>query len=271
VLLELSDPDPEVSFGAAEEMGRQHGCWAEAVAELDDRRRLQLCVMAARAGARAWQPGWVLREIADLAELTDDAGREVLREAATSIAESSFPIEAVQAHLEGVRGWARIADRLPSPGDTDGDVGQRTWRLVDELIFGLERGHPAAEHDADRCWQELHGPCASAAVDVLSMVQQASAIGSSIHRTSQPYDQLVEAYPGQIRALLQWGLPNRGRLVSTMQLPARELAGYMIGELGRLGDTGTVALLHAYLPDPELGPAAVKAIRTIERRLAGTT
>ena len=34
MLLELSDPDPEVSFGAAEfgaaeEMGRQHGCWAE--------------------------------------------------------------------------------------------------------------------------------------------------------------------------------------------------------------------------------------------------
>ena len=42
----------------------------------------------------------------------------------------------------------------------------------------------------------------------------------------------------------------------------------MIGELGRVGDMATVALLHAYLPDPELGPLAVEAIRTIERRLA---
>jgi hypothetical protein len=42
----------------------------------------------------------------------------------------------------------------------------------------------------------------------------------------------------------------------------------MIDELGRVGDPATVALLHAYLPDPELGPLAVDAIRTIERRLA---
>jgi hypothetical protein len=42
----------------------------------------------------------------------------------------------------------------------------------------------------------------------------------------------------------------------------------MIGELGRVGNMATVALLHAYVPDPELGPLAVEAIRTIERRLA---
>jgi hypothetical protein len=53
-----------------------------------------------------------------------------------------------------------------------------------------------------------------------------------------------------------------------MRLPARELSSYMIGELGRLGDTGTVALLHSYVSDRELGPLAVTAIRTIERRLA---
>jgi hypothetical protein len=41
------------------------GPYGEAIAELDNRRKLQLCVMAARAGSRGWQPGWVLREIAD--------------------------------------------------------------------------------------------------------------------------------------------------------------------------------------------------------------
>ena len=127
---------------------------------------------------------------------------------------------------------------------------------------------PPADEIA-QCWQELHGPCAAAAVDVLSMVRQASEIGSFVHRTPQPYGRLVETYPDQIRALLQWGLRNRDRLVPTMRLPTRELSGYIIGELGRVGDTGTVALLHAYVPDRELGPLAVKAIRTIERRLAG--
>jgi hypothetical protein len=188
------------------------GPYAEAIAGLEDRRKLQLCVMAARAGSRGWQPGWVIREIADRAELTDEAGREVLREAATTIiADHMMPFEAVQAHLEGLRGWARIADRLPGPADCDGDVGQRAWRLADELIFGLERDDPLTGDEAARCWQELCGPCAPAAVGVLSIIQSARALGRCLDQRPQPSDRLAEAYPDQLRALLQWGLPHRDR------------------------------------------------------------
>lgn len=56
-----------------------------------------------------------------------------------------------------------------------------------------------------------------------------------------------------------------------MREPHDELPRYMIGQLGRVGDAGTVALLHAYLPDPDLGAMAVEAIRTIEHRLADNT
>lgn len=246
------------------------GPYFEAIAELDDRRKLQLCVMAARAESRAWQPGWVLREIADRAELTDEAGRQVLREAAAAVRHSPMPVEAVEAHLEALRGWAHIADKLPSPGSGDGDVGQRAWRLVDELIFRLERGDQA-DDQTDRCWQELRGPCAPAAVGVLSMVRRASEMREFRGGTRQPYGRLVDAYPDQIRALLHWALPHRDRLLSTMRLPTRELPGFMIGELGYVGDTSTLALLHTYLPDRELGPLAVEAIRAIERRLGGNT
>jgi hypothetical protein len=247
------------------------GPYFEAVAELDDRRKLQLCVMAARAG-REYQPGWLLREIADRAELTDGAGQEVLRAAATTVAaDSVMPQEAVQAHLEGLRGWARVAAALPDPVGGDGDIGRRAWRLVDELIFRLERDDPVTGEEAARCWQELLGRCASAAVDVLFMVHSASALGSFAGRGPRPYERLIKAYPDQVRALLQWGLPNRGQLVPTMRMPPGDLPRYMIGELGRIGDAGTVALLHAYLPDPDLGRLAVEAIRMIERRLAGNT
>ena len=54
----------------------------------------------------------------------------------------------------------------------------------------------------------------------------------------------------------------------TTRTPTHDLSGYVIRELSHVGDADTVALLHAYLPDPELGPLAVNAIRTIERRLA---
>jgi hypothetical protein len=194
----------------------------------------------------------------------------VLREAATAVRDGPMPVEEVEAHLEAVRGWACIADQLPSPGNGEGDVGQRAWRLVDELIFRLERDDQADDQIA-RCWQELQGPCAPAAVDVLSMVRRASEMGAFVGGTRQPYGRLVDAYPDQIRALLHWGLPNRDRLLSTMRLPARELPGYMIGELGCVGDTSTLALLHTYVPDRELGPLAVEAIRTIERRFGGDT
>jgi len=245
------------------------GPYAEAIAGLEDRQKLQLCVMAARAGFRPWKPDWVIREIADRAELTDEAGREVLRKAATNIvADHMMPVEAVQAHLDGLCGWARIADRLPGPADRDGDAGQRAWRLADELIFGVERDDPLTGDAAARCWQELCGPCAPAAVGVLFTVQRACAFGSYFDQRPQAYDRLAEAYPDQLRALLQWGLPHRDRLVRPAWVSAGELSRYMIDELARVGDMATVALLHAYLPDPELGPMAVEAIRTIQRRLA---
>src|SRR5215831_9694646 len=95
----------------------------------------------------------------------------------------------------------------------------------------------------------------------------ARAFTSYLGQRPQLYDRLAEAYPGQLRALLQWGLPHRDRLVRAAGVSAGELSRYMIDELARVVDMATVALLHAYLPDPELGPMAVEAIRTIERRL----
>lgn len=181
--------------------------------------------------------------------------------------------EAVQAHLEGLRGWARLAEALPDPVSTDGDIGWRARRLADDLIFRLERDDSATGEEAAQCWQELLGRCAPAAVDVLFMVRSANMLGCYAHPAAAPYERLISAYPDQVRALLQWGLPNRARLVPTIERlgPDRDLANYMIGELGQVGNAVTMALLHAYLPDPGLGPVAVEAIRTIERRLADNT
>ena len=288
----LAEPDNLLAWSAASGIYNKQfeeedivGPYFNAVDELDDRRKLQLCVMAARSdplgvdllsSGNAW-PCWVLRDIADRAEMTDGAGREVLRRAAAVIAPVTGSIrmsqEAVQAHLEGLRGWARIAGALPDPDGTDGDIGWRAWQLVDDLIFRLERDDPATGEEAARRWQELRGRCAPAAVDVLFMVRRANVLGSYAHPAAAPYERLISAYPDQVRALLQWGLPNRARLVPTIERlgPDRDLPSYMIGELGRVGNAETVALLHAYLPDPDLGPVAVEAIRTIERRLADNT
>jgi hypothetical protein len=148
--------------------------------------------------------------------------------------------------------------------------GMPGWQIA-LIAIGPQRDDPATGEEADRCWQELLGRCAPAAVDVLFMVRSAHTLGTPADRGCQPYERLISAYPDQVRFLLQWGLPNRTRLVPAMRVAHDELPRYMIGQLGRVGDAATVALLHAYLPDPDLGAGAVEAIRTIERRLADNT
>lgn len=114
------------------------GPYSEAVAELDDQRTLQLCVMAARAGPRAWQPGWVIREIADRAELIDEAGREVLREAATTSILGTWATAAAERAVAGQGGQPALR----------GELAQHLAHgAVADLVLSREcadRGYPLA-------------------------------------------------------------------------------------------------------------------------------
>ena len=90
------------------------GPYFEAVAELDDRRKLQLCVMAARAElsvdcrrqARLGAPGDRRPGRTDRRRRPGGAARGGNHRRG----QPRMPQEAVQAHLEGLRGWARIAE-----------------------------------------------------------------------------------------------------------------------------------------------------------------
>ena len=133
-------------------------------------------------------------------------------------------------------------------------------RRRDRIEFGLVVTRARRWLELGLARRAVHGP-------------QRERAGSYAHPAAAPYERLISAYSDQVRALLQWGLPNRDRLVPTIERlgPDRDLPNYMIGELGRVGNAGTVALLHTYLPDPDLGPVVVEAIRTIELRLADNT
>jgi hypothetical protein len=171
--------------------------------------------------------------------------------------------EAVNLHLAGLRGWAKFADELPPPLPTGGDLAQRTWRVVDELIFPLLRGAALDPEDAERLWAELLDLCAPAAVDVPAHLRR--------HQTYEPreepplYGRFVTIYRDQVRQLLEWGLVHRDRLVATLRTGSPDrLAVDVVEELAELGTAHTAGLLRSYLPDPDLGAAAVRAIRAIE-------
>jgi hypothetical protein len=140
-----------------------------------------------------------------------NAGRDVLRKAATTVADSSFPVEAVQPHLDGLRGWARVVDQLPSPrGAEEEEVGLRAWRLVDELIFRLERDDRTAD-DEITCWRELQGPYAVAAVAVLFMAGRQFVS----HRSGETEDHFIaDLAVGTGCGHLKTGAPARGERVA---------------------------------------------------------
>lgn len=240
------------------------GPFAEAVSELSDADSLRLHTMAARDEGMSFNREWVLREVADRAAGADVAAVAVLREAAATVPTGWQPQEAVQAHLEGLRGWAVVSDALPVAAPAASIVA-RAWRLVDHLVFAILRDDEADAPPAPLEWDELLDLCAPATVDVLYWLSSADA---RWYRRSNPgvYEELVERYPKQVRQLMEWGLSNRDSLVSQFEhVDVQGRARYMIEVLAAVGDARTRSLLQHYVLDPDLGPAAVEAIRKLER------
>jgi hypothetical protein len=239
----------------------------QAVRELDDERMLRLCTIAANGdNTMRIHAEWLMRQITDRLEHADDAARALVRAAATRIDPGEMMVqEAVQAHLVAMHGWGRIADALPLPEPSDGGIGARAWRLVDELLFGLLRDQPLPAAAVDGIWTELLDLCAPAAVDVLYHLRTAAILDclSGDH----PYFRLALAYPRQVLRLLEWGLANRHTLMTTVRSGHPDWREEIIvSELGRLGTRHTADFLRAHLDDPTIGSQVVTAIRVIEQR-----
>lgn len=276
----LAEPQNPEAWAAAEHViGAQFdnadvvGPFYEVIAELEDQQLMQLCVMAARVTEMPINRDYILNQIV---ERLDRVGADpdaigVVREAALTVdRDNPNAQEAVFAHLEGLRGWAKLADHLPPPAATDGDLAQRAWRIFDELVFALMRGTPLVGDEADRRWAELLDLCAPAAVDVLDHLRAATLSYTYLPERTW-HDRLVAAYPDQVLQLLEWGLINRDKLTDCLRSGPPDWRAdrrnqHLLNELGRLGNARTASLLRAYVVDPDIGNAAVEAIRGIEAR-----
>jgi dipeptidyl-peptidase-4 len=152
VLLELSDPDPEVSFGAAEfgaaeEMGRQHGCWWS-----PDGRRLLVARVSDHDVASWW--------LGD----PSDAATEPVRQRYPFAGTANPEVRLLLAGLDGQTAdvdvpAAELPYLLAVRWDPDGlllvlhtrDHGRSEIRAVDP-----DTGATRLEHaDTDPAWLEL--------------------------------------------------------------------------------------------------------------------
>jgi hypothetical protein len=120
----------------------------------------------------------LVRDISDRASPDDLAARDALQALLGSVDHASFtPQETVTVHLEALRGWVRIADKLP-PWHESVDRAERAWRL----IFAQQR--PDLPPSAADVWNELLGPLADAAVEILYRLR--TACGIDVIATNPP-------------------------------------------------------------------------------------
>jgi hypothetical protein len=276
ILAEYDNPDADEAWAAALriigmvfEDQNLHGPFYEVLASLDPVQCLRLHVMAARSEEFPFNRDWLMNAIVERIEHVDDAARDVLRDGVLSMDwRSSFREETVGAHLIALRGWAQIADHLPPAPSTDMNTPRWAWRIVDELLFALLRGANPAEHELTALWTGLIDLWAPAAVDVLTHVRAARMWE---HSSDSPglYERLLKAWPAEMRRLAEWATRNQGQITATFDNgPAHDWRRHLVDDLAIIGTAETARLLHDYVHDPEIGPAAVATIRAIKSRAA---
>jgi hypothetical protein len=108
------------------------------------------------------------------------------------------------------------------------------------------------------------------AIAALAEVARARMMDHGANGIISAHDQLISAYPDELRQLLEWALAKRHRFdPKVWNWRVHDAGDYIMYALGLVGVASTAELLRHYIHDPELGVAAVEATRQIEARATG--
>ncbi|MCK0177106.1 nuclease-related domain-containing protein [Mycolicibacterium sp. F2034L] len=274
----IADPDdPERQRMAVSIVSRQYedelvfGPYGEVVYGLPDDQRLTLYAMSVLAPGDFDGFGYpeAVKGLAEGVTCTDDLTGRAVAEAARRMRLNTFNRQdCVAGHLHGLRGWAKISDRLPEapPAEEDESVALLfvgVWRLVDELLFPLLREDQLPTALAQFIWERLQMTCPGPATAVLSDMRFALVPGYNSDTEFAPHDLLLAAYPEEIRIVMQWALTHRDEL---KEWPDPHIERYVVNTLGRVGIAATAEMLRHYVDHPDLGQPAIAAIKSIESR-----
>lgn len=275
----LADPDdPQLQQQAVSLVSRQYedetvfGPYAEAIDALPAEQRLTLNAMAVLAPADYVSFGYpgAIRELADhVTTQAEPAGRALSHAARRIRLDTICRQDSVAAHLHALRGWAKVADRLPvsAPSDNTDEPAvvmfTSTWRLIDELLFPLIRGEQLATDLADFIWDSLLTRCPLPAAAVHCDIRTALIAYYNNDAAFAPHQLLEQAYPDRIRALMLHALTHRKELKDWDASGAQQT---IVAVLAEVGDHQTAEILRHYVHHPELGATAIAAIKTIESR-----
>ncbi|WP_420619095.1 hypothetical protein [Candidatus Poriferisocius sp.] len=251
------------------------GPYCEAIDELTDTEKARLFTMAARGSE---PDSWLLDSTLEQLTALVPTGEADLDNAAKNVfsayldgppEDASMLQEASAACRAAIRGWAQFESEIP-PGPVDPTPAQRSWRLIARLLLCCERDEAAV--DADGIWDALLSEPGQA-VAALAHIDSADKRYLWDRQNQAPYrrrdlPQMAEDHPDSMRHLFEWALDNLADIPTHPFFHDNGALNFTIRMLGLVGDETTAEYLRIYTLDPEVGSAAVHAIRQITDRAA---
>lgn len=243
------------------------GPYYEAIAGLTNTEKVRLLTMAAQGSdiTISMFLDWTLDELSSLVPTGDPSLDEMAKATLGHFLngppnQAVMPAEATSACLAAIRGWAKFHNALPPATDELNDE-ERNWRLVAGLLLCLERDD--ALGDPAEAWRQLHQ-------DRRNTILTLSALEGAGYRSGlkerPAIHQLYEAHAEELRDLFEWALDHL-ELVPVQRVRRRSGSDHFVFEtLGHVGDLGSAERLRVHTLDPDVGAAAVAAIRRINER-----
>jgi len=247
------------------------GVFWEAISQLHREDRMRLLTMAALgAPSYGFSTDWILGELLEYADARSLPA--FLRWATTIETKSGFNQEAWARYVLGMRGCSQYLDQPPAPKALDAEADE-AWHACGAIIFWLYKpGLAVAERQsaAAQWWQLIHSKWPLQAVGLLLQLGRANYRSGRERRPT--LDELCSIFPDGVRQVLEFGLVNRAGLTGIMgwmHLEKNTELASLIRWLGVVGNRQTVRLLDQLVDTPDLGPYAIEALRSLDRRHSG--
>lgn len=230
--------------------------------DLDPQQRVTLYILASLGSPHygLWND-WLLQQ---LVESRDPRAQPAYERWATTLhTDTPNPQEAVRCYALGVQGWAQLMPEPPKLSGPEDDT-HAAWACYGAIIFWMHRPSVTPAEACHQCaphWQRLRTSLLHAAADPLYWLNGAS------HFYYQDSSSLIAAiaatFPDEIRPILEWGIRHPNAIASVFPHVWQDRGRMLVGLLATVGDTDSCELLRLHVDDPDLGAAAITAIKSL--------
>jgi hypothetical protein len=242
------------------------GVYSEAYQLLDDSQKSRLLCLAAQTPNIGWSTSWILEEMLLLGRIPE-AGPVYERFGSTVQKKGFSSQDAVQAFVLGIQGRATVSDK-PCEYRGEDTAEHRAWDLVGQMLFWLFKlRREEASAKIEKLWERACVEAPLALADVLYRLRSAASMRYGNQTAQTVHEVLLNAAPSASLRVLELSLTSRGRLTSLFPFwrgnQDTDLVLFVVEALGRFGNSSTVNLLKSVVDDPQLGSAALAALKRI--------